>query len=67
MSFACEERLTAKVREQLRGKNLGFLLGAGSSYSNGSGYPLTSALGDTIMPLTPDVDAGPKSSQSVTA
>lgn len=39
-----EERILAKVREQIRGRKVGFLLGAGASYLSGRGYPLASAL-----------------------
>ena len=33
-------RLETKVAEQLKGQRVGYLLGAGSSYLNGNGYPL---------------------------
>ncbi len=36
--------LEAKVFEQLGGQRVGYLLGAGSSYLDGSGYPLSSEL-----------------------
>lgn len=41
-------RLEAKVAEQLRAQRLGYLLGAGSSHLNGTGYPLGSELWDRI-------------------
>ena len=40
--------LEAKVTEQLRGQRVGYLLGAGSSYIDGNGYPLTFELWDLI-------------------
>ncbi len=33
--------LEAKVAQQLKSQRVGYLLGAGSSYLNGNGYPLT--------------------------
>ena len=44
--FATE--LEAKVAQQLRSQRVGYLLGAGSSYLNGSGYPLAFELWDLI-------------------
>lgn len=41
-------RLEAKVTEQLHAQRAGYLLGAGSSYLDGEGYPLTFALWDLI-------------------
>lgn len=41
-------RLEAKVNEQLRAQLVGFLLGAGSSYLDGKGYPIASELWDGI-------------------
>lgn len=41
-------RLEAKVAEQLRAQRVGYLLGAGSSYLNGAGYPLAFELWDKI-------------------
>ncbi len=32
--------LEAKVAQQLKSQRVGYLLGAGSSYLNGNGYPL---------------------------
>ncbi len=47
-------RLERKVREQLRGQRVGYLLGAGASYLNEQGYPLAGQLWrricDTIDP-----------------
>lgn len=40
--------LEAKVAEQLRAQRVGYLLGAGSSYLEGRGYPLASQLWDLI-------------------
>lgn len=42
------QQLERKVTEQLRGQRVGFLLGAGSSYLNNSGYPLAFQLWDLI-------------------
>ena len=39
-------RLETKVSEQLRAQRVGFLLGAGSSYLGGQGYPIASELWD---------------------
>jgi SIR2-like domain len=41
-------RLESKVYEQLRGQRVGYLLGAGSSYLNDTGYPLALQLWDRI-------------------
>lgn len=46
--------LETKVNEQLRSQNVGYLLGAGSSYLNGSGYPLSFELWDKIKDYIPD-------------
>ena len=40
--------LETKVTEQLGGQRVGYLLGAGSSYIDGNGYPLTFELWDLI-------------------
>ena len=40
--------LEAKVAEQLRAQRVGYLLGAGSSYLDGAGYPLAFELWDLI-------------------
>ncbi|HEY5912853.1 MAG TPA: SIR2 family protein [Verrucomicrobiae bacterium] len=49
------KRLEAKVSEQLAAQRLGYLLGAGSSYLGGSGYPLAFELWDQIKDLIPDI------------
>src|ERR1022692_196637 len=41
-------RLEVKVAEQLNGQRVGYLLGAGSSYLNNSGYPLPAQLWERI-------------------
>lgn len=41
-------RLEEKIAEQLKGQRIGYLLGAGSSYLNGTGYPLAFHLWDRI-------------------
>jgi hypothetical protein len=38
------KRLENKIRQQLTSQRVGFLLGAGSSYLDGKGYPLTAEL-----------------------
>lgn len=43
-SAAFADRLAAKVEQQLGSQNVGYLLGAGSSYLNGKGYPLAGEL-----------------------
>jgi hypothetical protein len=40
--------LEAKVAQQLKSQRVGYLLGAGSSYLNGNGYPLAFQLWDLI-------------------
>ena len=40
--------LETKVAQQLKSQRVGYLLGAGSSYLNGAGYPLASELWDLI-------------------
>ena len=40
--------LEAKVSEQLKAQRVGYLLGAGSSYLDNTGYPLSSDLWDLI-------------------
>jgi len=47
--------LQAKIAEQLRAQRVGYLLGAGSSYLDGAGYPLASDLWKLIRDLIPDV------------
>ena len=48
-------RLEAKVAEQFRGQRVGYLLGAGSSYLDGTGYPLAFDLWDRIRSGITDV------------
>lgn len=43
-----ESRLRAKLREQICGRNVGYLLGAGASYLNGRGFPLAGGLWPAI-------------------
>ena len=47
-------KLENKVTEQLRAQRVGYLLGAGSSYLSGAGYPLSFELWDKIKDLIPD-------------
>ena len=49
-----EERLYNKLREQIKGKKVGFLLGAGASFLNGSGYPLANELWPAIRSHVPE-------------
>ncbi|MGH8222165.1 MAG: SIR2 family protein [Woeseiaceae bacterium] len=49
-------RLEAKVSEQLRAQRVGYLLGAGSSYLEGTGYPLAFELWDLIKTQITDAD-----------
>ena len=51
-----EERLNLKVREQLKGKRTGFLLGAGASFLDGAGYPLAVELWPEIRAHMPEAD-----------
>lgn len=41
-------RLEAKIDQQLRSQNVGYLLGAGASYLDGAGYPLAGQLWTSI-------------------
>jgi hypothetical protein len=47
--------LEAKVAEQLKAQRVGYLLGAGSSYLERAGYPLSSELWDLIKDRITDV------------
>ena len=47
--------LEAKVAQQLKSQRVGFLLGAGSSFLNGNGYPLAFELWDLISASITDV------------
>ena len=46
--------LEEKVAQQLRSQRVGYLLGAGSSYLGGNGYPLAFQLWDLIKPMITD-------------
>jgi hypothetical protein len=48
------DRLEKKVHQQLRAQRVGYLLGAGSSYLNGAGYPLTAQLWERIKDGIPE-------------
>ena len=48
--------LEAKVAQQLKSQRVGYLLGAGSSYLNGNGYPLAFQLWDLIKGSITDVE-----------
>jgi hypothetical protein len=41
-------RLESKIRQQLHSQRVGFLLGAGTSFLNGAGYPLATQLWERI-------------------
>lgn len=43
-----QEQLIAKLKQQVRSRRVGFLLGAGSSYLDGSGYPLAAELWNVV-------------------
>lgn len=49
-------RLENKVKEQIKSQRVAFLLGAGSSYLDGKGYPLASSLWETIKNGVPMVE-----------
>jgi len=46
--------LETKIKDQMQSQNVGFLLGAGSSYLSGDGYPLAGQLWDNISENIPD-------------
>jgi hypothetical protein len=46
--------LEKKVRQQLKGRRVGFLLGAGTSFLSGTGYPLASQLWEVINAAVPE-------------
>lgn len=48
------DKLESKVKQQIRGARVGFLLGAGSSYLNGDGYPLANDLWNCINAQIPE-------------
>jgi hypothetical protein len=43
-----KDRLFIKIRQHIKGKRVGFLLGAGSSFLDGNGYPLAAGLWPAI-------------------
>lgn len=47
-------RLESKIREQLSAKRVGYLMGAGSSFLDGAGYPLSFNLWDQIKVFMTD-------------
>jgi len=49
-------RLESKVRQQLASQRVGFLLGAGSSFLDGDGYPLATGLWDVIRAGIPALE-----------
>ena len=49
-------RLEAKISNQLGAQRVGFLLGAGSSFLDGAGYPIASALWESIRYRIADSD-----------
>jgi len=51
-----KEKLEAKVYEQLKAQRVGYLLGAGSSWLNGRGYPLASELWNHIKGHIPEAN-----------
>lgn len=51
-----EDRLTAKLRQQVQGRKAGFLLGAGASFLDGRGYPLAAGLWPAIKNHMPPED-----------
>lgn len=54
-AFDFTTELEAKVAQQLKSQRVGYLLGAGSSYLDGSGYPLAFQLWDLIKGSITDV------------
>ena len=48
--------LETKIREQTKSQKVGFLLGAGSSYLNGAGYPLAGQLWGKISNNIPETE-----------
>ncbi len=53
-AFDFTTRLETRVAQQLNSQRVGYLLGAGSSYLNGNGYPLAFQLWDRIKNRIPD-------------
>jgi|GEM_PF-1012888 len=56
MSENSIQKIESKVRNQLLSQKVGFLLGAGSSYLAGAGYPLASQLWDQISDDIPPTE-----------
>ncbi|MCZ6623451.1 MAG: SIR2 family protein [Deltaproteobacteria bacterium] len=54
--MAFTEDLLKKLKQQIHSKNVGFLLGAGSSYLDGEGYPLAGQLWDAVKKHLPKDD-----------
>ncbi|MBN1906412.1 MAG: hypothetical protein JW927_15075, partial [Deltaproteobacteria bacterium] len=54
MALDFKSRLESKITEQLQSQRVGYLLGAGSSYLNGKGYPLAFELWDKIKAFISD-------------
>lgn len=54
MAAEFQNRLSRKVREQIKATRVGFLLGAGSSFLEGAGYPLAFNLWDKIKENVPN-------------
>jgi hypothetical protein len=48
-----QQRLESKLKQQLSSQKVGFLLGAGSSYLDGNGYPLAGSLWNEISAAVP--------------
>ena len=48
------KNLERKIKEQTQSKGVGFLLGAGSSYLDGEGYPLAGQLWEKIAEAVPE-------------
>ena len=53
-SSAIIDAVVKKAQEQLRSQRVAYLLGAGSSYLGGNGYPLTASLWGLIKDRMPD-------------
>lgn len=49
-------KLERKLKEQIKAKNVGFLLGAGASFLNGEGYPLAGQLWARISDRVPETE-----------
>lgn len=56
IAFSFEDRLLAKLKQQIKGRKVGFLLGAGASYLSGRGYPLAAELWLAIKHHMPPAD-----------